>query len=125
MEEKVELKQEELDQPRNYEIAVRDHRAYLLVNFALGVLEVLLAFRFFFKLLAANPQNIFAKIIYVTSDFFLYPFSGLFRSTVAADAPIQRVFEPATLVAMVVYVLLALAIGKFLLIIKSTPKAGN
>ena len=119
MEEKVEIQQAENGKPANYEISLKDHRAYLIVNFVLGVLEVLLIFRFFFKLLGANPQNIFARFVYWVTDIFMFPFSGLFHNAAVTG---QKVFEPAILIAMIVYVLIALGAGKFLLIVKSKPK---
>ena len=49
-------------------------KARKIVYFALGVLEVLLAFRLVFKLLGANPQSPFVSIIYSVSQAFLAPF---------------------------------------------------
>ncbi len=120
MEDHVEIK--ELTPP-NYEMKVKNYRAYRMVHFVLGSVEVVLGLRFFFKLLGANPQNFFAIIIYGISGLLVLPFSGLFRGTVVPDVT-TRVFEPSTIIAMVVYALLAWGAAKWILIFKSKP-AGN
>lgn len=67
------------------------------------VLEVLIAFRVFLKLIAANPQSGFASFIYNITAPFLAPFAGL-TSTPAADN--GAVLEISSLIAMAVYALL-------------------
>ncbi|NOS67672.1 MAG: YggT family protein [Candidatus Peribacteraceae bacterium] len=99
---------------------IHNYRAYQLVFFCMGVIEVLLALRFIFKLFGANPENMFARIIYWLSGILLFPFNGLFRGTPVADGTLQR-FEPSTIIAMVIYALLAWGIAKWILIFKSKP----
>lgn len=72
-----------------------------------GVLEVLLAFRFVLKLLGANPSSGFVDFIYNLSAIFVAPFTGIFNTSLANGAVTTSVFEPATLVALIVYALLA------------------
>lgn len=68
----------------------------------LGALEALLGLRLILKLLAANPSNPFASLIYTLSDFFIWPFVGLTVTPSAAGI----VVEIHTIIAMVVYALL-------------------
>lgn len=74
-----------------------------------GVILVLLAFRFVFALLGANPSNGFADFIFSTTHPLVAPFFGLFnynfRSGVSG-------FEIYTLVAMAVYGLIAYGLAK-------------
>jgi len=66
-----------------------------------GILLILLAFRFVFALLGANPSNGFANFIYSTSHPFVAPFFGLFHYNVL-NLGYAR-FEVYTLVAMAIY----------------------
>lgn len=68
-----------------------------------GALEGLLALRLILKLLAANPSNPFAQLIYGLSDLFVWPFIGLTITPSAAGI----VVEIHTIIAMLVYAILA------------------
>lgn len=68
----------------------------------LGALEALLGLRLILKLLAANPGNPFASLIYTLSDIFVWPFIGLTVTPSAAGI----VVEIHTIIAMVVYAVL-------------------
>jgi hypothetical protein len=87
-----------------------------IVWYIAGVLLVLLAFRFVFALLGANPVNGFANFIYTTSHPFVSPFFGIFNYDIRYG--VSR-FEVYTLVAMVVYSLIAYAITKLITINQS------
>jgi len=78
-----------------------------LIYFIFGVLDVLLAFRFIFKLLGANPSSGFVDFIYNLSAVFVAPFAGIFNTSLANGDVTTSVFEPATLVAFIVYAILA------------------
>ena len=78
-----------------------------LVYFVFGLLEILLAFRFVFKLLGANPSTGFVDFIYSLSAVFVAPFAGIFNTSLAQGDVTTSIFEPATLVALIVYALLA------------------
>ncbi len=77
-----------------------------------GLIEAILAFRLIFKLLGANPDNGFVHSIYAVSQFFVGIFEGIF--------PRITVFEPATLIAMVVIALIAWVVLKLI-----KPRIGN
>jgi len=67
-----------------------------------GALEGLLTLRLILKLLAANPANPFARLIYGLSDVFVWPFVGLTVTPSAAGI----VVEIHTIIAMVVYAMI-------------------
>lgn len=92
-----------------------------IVYYILGVFEVLLAFRLIFKLLGANPGSPFVSFIYTVSGVFIAPFNGIFRSAVSEGIETKSVLEPTTIVAMIVYALIAYGIAK-LIEIYGTPK---
>lgn len=78
-----------------------------LIYFIIGVLEIVLAFRFVFKLLGANPASGFVDFIYNLSTIFIAPFMGIFNTSLAKGDVVTSVFEPASLVALIVYGLVA------------------
>jgi hypothetical protein len=91
-----------------------------IVYYVLGILEVLLLFRFLFKLLGANPNSAFISFVYTLSNVFLAPFNGIFRPFVTEGIETRAVFEPATIIAMLVYAVLAYGIVRFLELRKSS-----
>lgn len=84
------------------------------VYYVLGLIEVLLIFRLVFKLLGANPGSGFVAFIYGLSSIFLAPFMGIFRSLYTPGIETQAVLEPATLIAMLVYAIIAYGVVKLL-----------
>ncbi|MBU1292744.1 YggT family protein [Patescibacteria group bacterium] len=97
------------------------YRGTQAVWYLLGLLEALLAFRFVLKLLGANPGAGFTDFIYSVTYPFTLPFSTVFGVSQVAG----NVFEWTTLLAMVVYWLIAIGLLKLLLMGKSvsTPEA--
>ena len=91
------------------------YRGTQIVWYVLGVLEVLMAFRFVLKLLAANPGAGFTSFIYGVTHPFVLPFLAVFKRTQIAGS----VFEWTTILAMFVYWLFAVAIIKLFLMGKS------
>lgn len=92
--------------------AQSDHRmnvAERVIWLVFGIIMGLLALRFLLRLLGANPNNGFADFIYTISEPFAAPFFGLF----SYDANLaQGRFEFETLVAILVYALLAWLLAK-------------
>ncbi len=78
-------------------------------------------FRFVLKLLGANPAAGFSSLIYAVTYVFAAPFLNVFRVTQVAGS----VFEWTTLLAMLVYWIIALGIINLFLMGKtvSTPEA--
>ena len=85
-----------------------------LVYFVLGVLEILLVFRLVLKLMGANASNAFVDGIYGITGIFIRPFEGIFHRGLTQGIETTSVFEPATLVAIIVYAALAWGIVKLL-----------
>ncbi len=78
-----------------------------LIYFIFGVLEMLLIFRLILKALGANPASAFVNLIYGITGIFILPFEGIFSRGETTGLETTAVFEPATLVAIVVYALIA------------------
>lgn len=97
------------------------YRGTQIVWYVLGLIEVLLAFRFALKLLGANPEAGFSSFIYGVTYLFAAPFLSVFRITQVAGS----VVEWTTLLAMLVYLVVAYGIIKLFLMGKavSTPEA--
>lgn len=77
------------------------------VYFVLGVIEIVLAFRLMLKLLGANPNSGFVNFVYNISGFLNAPFKAIFHTSTNSGDVTTGVFEPATLVAMLVYAVVA------------------
>ena len=97
------------------------YRGTQIVWYILGIIEVLLAFRFVLKLLAANPAAGFSQFIYGITYLFAAPFLAVFQRTEVVGS----IFEWSTLLAMLVYWIIAWGIIKLFLMSKtvSTPEA--
>lgn len=93
-----------------------------LMSYLLGVLESLLAFRLIFKVLGANPESPFVSLIYNISAAFLAPFSGIFRAAVNEGIETQSVLEPTTIIAMIVYALIAYGVVRLIEIYQTPAK---
>ena len=92
--------------------AAEEHRqnvAERIVWYIAGVLLVLLGFRFLLSLLGANTTNGFANFIYSASHPFVAPFFNLFSYNTSYGT--SR-FEIYTLVAMLVYAVVAWGIAR-------------
>jgi hypothetical protein len=74
-----------------------------ITYFVLGVLEVVLLLRLFFRLLGAHQGSGFIMFLYNLSHVFVVAFDGIFNDQAVGSS----VFETSTLVAMIVYALLA------------------
>jgi hypothetical protein len=95
----------------------KSHVAQNIVGVIFGLIEAILAFRLIFKLLGANPENVFVNGIYTVTQPFVGIFEGIFPrfSTKGAEG-----IEPATLIAMAVIILISWAVMKII-----TPRTGN
>lgn len=82
------------------------------IYFILGLVEIILAFRFVLKLLGANPASGFVDFIYSLSGIFVAPFTAIFSTATTNGDVTKGVFEPATIVAMVVYAIVAWGLVK-------------
>lgn len=98
------------------------YRGTQFVWYVLGIIEVLLAFRFVLKLLGVNSAAGFTSFIYGTTYAFAAPFLSVFKSSQIVTG---SVFEWTTLLAMIVYWIIGSGIIKLFLMGKtvSTPEA--
>lgn len=110
----VTTTQRETDQGRQ----IFTFKATQLIWLILGILEGLLALRFILKLIAANPASPIAAFIYSLTNIFLLPFAGLTATPSAGG----MVLELSTLIAMVVYGLIAWAIERIVWVIFYRPR---
>ncbi|OGZ69029.1 MAG: hypothetical protein A3D35_02750 [Candidatus Staskawiczbacteria bacterium RIFCSPHIGHO2_02_FULL_34_9] len=99
------------------------YRGTQIIWYVLGLLEALLAFRFALKLLGASPSSGFVSFTYAITRIFVDPFLSAFGITQIEGV----IFEWTTLLAMLVYLFIAWAIIKLLLMSKtvSTPEAAE
>ena len=97
------------------------YRGTQIVWYILGIIEILLAFRFVLKLLGANSGAGFTSFIYTVTGPFAAPFVAVFRASKAQGS----VFEWTTILAMFVYWVVAWGVIKLLVMGKavSTPEA--
>jgi uncharacterized protein YggT (Ycf19 family) len=111
-----------IDRPGVYADSISDTgsfiflKIYQLLWFALGLLESLLVLRMVLKFINANPASGFVSFIYRLTDPFALPFSGIVGTTNFQNSPI----EWSTLIAMVVYYVVAYVIIKLLSIVLPT-----
>ena len=96
-----------------------------LIYFLLGILEVLLAFRLIFKLAGASPGSFFVNAIYSLTGIFIMPFRGIFRQAVTTGVETTAILEPATVVAIIVYAVLAWGIVALVRIISGERKEAD
>lgn len=82
--------------------------AQRVIWYIAGVITVLLAFRFLLFLLGANKDSGFVSFIYSLSGIFSAPFSGIFPAPTYG----KFFFDTASIVAMVVYMLVAWGLSK-------------
>lgn len=73
----------------------------------LGTIEGLLAFRLLFKMLGASSKNILVSVLYTVTYWLTAPFIGIFNIFSAKGGNMWFIFEPSTVIAMIVYALLA------------------
>jgi len=95
------------------------HPARRIVSVLFSAVEIILGLRLILKLLGANAANSFVEILYGMTGFFVKLFEGIF-SRVSINEASGAVFEPATLIAMVVIALIALGALKLM-----TPRTGS
>ena len=93
-------------------------KATQVIWLLLSIFEALLALRFILKLIGANPASPFAVALYGFTGLFLYPFAGLIGTPAAGG----MVLEISTLIAMLVYGLIAWAVERIIFVIFYRPR---
>jgi uncharacterized protein YggT (Ycf19 family) len=83
-----------------------------------GVLEALIGLRVVFKLIGVNAANPFATFLYSVTDLLVAPFASL-------TAPLQSgamVLEVSSIIAMIVYLLIAWAFERLVYVLFYRPR---
>lgn len=93
-----------------------------LIWLFVGVVNVLIALRFILKLIAANPGNSFASFVNSLTDGLVAPFISLINPPVVATGAIVEV---ASIFAIIVYTLLALAVTQLFRILFASAKGSR
>lgn len=79
--------------------------------FLFGVIEVLIGLRVAFKLVGADPANSFVSFIYDIAYPFVAPFFGIVEEPQTAGG---SVLEVGSLIAMLIYLLVAWGLSKLI-----------
>jgi uncharacterized membrane protein len=85
----------------------------------LAFLEILLAFRFVLRLIAANAESGFGMLMFGITGVFVAPFNGLVATPTSGGAAL----EVTTLIAMVVYALIFWGIAYVIRVVVDRPTA--
>ncbi|HLE35588.1 MAG TPA: YggT family protein [Candidatus Acidoferrales bacterium] len=93
-------------------------KATQLVWLLFGILEALIALRIGLKLIGANPASPIAEFIYGFTSLFLLPFAGLTATPSAGG----MVLEISSVIAMLVYALIAWALERTIWVIFYRPR---
>lgn len=96
-----------------------------LVYYLFGALDTLLAFRVVLKLLGASTASYFVNFVYSLSRIFIMPFEGIFRKGFTKGLETTSIIEPATLIAIIVYAILAVGIVKLIRISSGEEQNGG
>jgi len=111
-----------IDARQSYQEKKAVIRSYNAIWYFVGLIVAVLAFRFIFELLGANPYSGFVQLIYTLSYPFAVPFQSIFGITSFSRAT----FDWSVLVAIPVYILIGYALVRLLRIIRPvTPDEVN
>lgn len=94
----------------------------MTIYFLLGVVEVILGLRFLFRLLGAHESSGFVRFLYDMSFPLAHPFAGIFTDPFLGG---NSVFEVSTLIAMLIYALLAWGLVALLRILFAPRRASR
>jgi hypothetical protein len=95
-------------------------RAIQAIWFVAGVVDVLVGLRFLLELLGASTESPFVALLYAVTSSLVAPFRGIFPVTGQGSF----VFEPASLVALLIYPLIARGAVSFIRIMARRRTAG-
>jgi hypothetical protein len=97
---------------------VATFKATQIIWLLLGLLEAVLALRVVFKLIGVNGENPFASLLYSVTGLFVAPFASLVGSPAAGG----MVLEISSVLAMIVYFLIAWAVERIVFVIFYQPR---
>jgi YGGT family len=113
-EEESENRQEEANQVKFVIGKVNDFLQWFVL-----VLVIALAVRFLFKLIGADPTNIFAGFLYALTDVILIPFNNLVANPIFHP---NQSFEWTTLFGIGLYALIFWLLKSFVRLLVTEPK---
>ncbi len=90
-----------------------------LIGFFFGILEGLIGIRVLLRLIDANPANVFAMVVYNFTALFLAPFNGIVPNPEVGG----MVLEVSSIIAIVVYALVAWALIRLVWLLFYRPAA--
>jgi len=111
-----EVRTTQHEQGREQRVAT--FKATQLIWLLLGILEAAIALRVVFKLIAVNAANPFAALLYNVTDLFVAPFASL----IGAPAAGGMVLEISSIIAMIVYFLIAWALERIVYLLFYRPR---
>jgi hypothetical protein len=93
-------------------------KATQMIWLLLGLLEAMIALRFVFKLIGVNVANSFATLLYNVTDLFVAPFASL----TGAPSAGSMVLEISSILAMIVYLLIAWGLERIVYVVFYRPR---
>ena len=100
-----------------YRESTSSNRTIQIIWWVVGLLDTLIAIRFLLKVFGANPAP-FVRFMYDLTWPLVAPFHGIFNS----DQVGRSVFEPESLVAIVIYLLIGWGVVSLIRIL-SRPRS--
>lgn len=97
---------------------VTTFKATQLVWLVFGIIEAAIGLRVLFKAIAVNPANPFAMFLYRFTDLFLWPF----KSLVGSPGVDGMVLEISSIIAMVIYLLIAWVLERLIYVLFYKPR---
>lgn len=99
-------------------------RSHQVIWYILALIEILLGFRITLLALGANPTSGFVSLIYTLTNPLALPFQGILRTYVSSTGSATgSVFEWSSIVAGIVYALIAVGIAQLMQFLKPvTPQ---
>jgi len=97
---------------------VATFKATQIIWLLLGLLEASIALRVVFKLIAVNAANPFAKLLYSVTNIFVAPFKSLVGNPTSGG----NVLEITSIIAMLVYLLIAWGIERIVHVLLYRPR---
>lgn len=94
--------------------ATKSQTSEYLARYIFGSIEILLLFRLVLKIAGASFNNWFVSILYTITRFFVMPFEGIFRKASTTGLETTSIFEPATIVAIIVYAVISMGVVKLI-----------
>ena len=93
-------------------------KATQVIWLLLVLLEALIALRVVFKLIGVNSANLFATLLYNVTHLFVAPFASLTSAPSAGG----MVLEISSIIAMIVYLLIAWALERIVYVLFYRPR---